>query len=72
MHMKEGQLKEAQEETDKEKALKQVAESCLQEKTLRLNVMERQLTTAKKALELAEQKASDLQGRLGEIELKLA
>ena len=33
--------------------------------------MERQATTAKKALELAEQKASNVQGRLGETELKL-
>ena len=33
--------------------------------------MEWQATTAKKALELAKQKASDLQGRLGETELKL-
>ena len=62
--MEEGRLKEAQEETDKEKALKQVVESSLQEKTLGLNVMERQVTTAEKALELAEQKANDPQGRL--------
>ena len=33
--------------------------------------MEWQATTAEKALELAKQKASDLQGRLGETELKL-
>lgn len=34
--------------------------------------MERWTTTAKKALELVEQKANDLQGRLREIKLKLA
>ena len=33
--------------------------------------MERQATTTKKSLELAEQKASNLQGRLGETELKV-
>lgn len=33
--------------------------------------MERQVTTTEKALELAEQKASDLQGKLRETELKL-
>ena len=33
--------------------------------------MVRQATTAEKVLELAEQKASDVQGRLGETELKL-
>ena len=34
--------------------------------------MEWRATTAEKALELAEQKASDLQGRLGETKLELA
>lgn len=64
-HVVEGRLKGAMEEADKKLALKQVAEAILQEKTLGLNVMERQATTAEKALELAE-------GKLGETELKLA
>ena len=34
--------------------------------------MERRATTAEKALEFVERNASDLQGRLGETELKLA
>ena len=50
----EARLKEAQEETDKENALKQVAKASLKEKTLGLNVMERRATTIEKALELAE------------------
>ena len=71
-HVVEGQLKDAQEETNKEKALKLVIEASLKEKILRLNDMERQATTAEKALELAKQMASKAQGKLGETELKLA
>ena len=71
-HVVEGRVKEAQEETNKEKAFKQVAKASLQEKTLGLNVMERRATTVEKELELAEQKARDLQGRLRETKLKLA
>lgn len=40
-HVVEGQLKDAHEEADKEKALKQVAEASLHEKTMGLNMMER-------------------------------
>ena len=53
-----GQLKDVQEETDKEKALKQVIEASLKEKILGLNDMEQRATTAEKALELAKQKDS--------------
>ena len=67
----EGCLKGVMEEADKEKALKQVAEASLKEKTLGLNVMERRATTAEKALELAKQKAKVFQGKLGETKLKL-
>lgn len=69
--MVEGRLKDAQEEVDKEKALKQVAEASLKEKTLGLNIMERRATTTKKVLELIEQKASEAAGKLGETELSL-
>lgn len=62
-HVVEGRLKGAMEEADKKLALKQVAEAILQEKTLGLNVMERQETTVEKALEL-------VKGKLGETELK--
>ena len=39
-HVVEGRLKGVMEEADKEKALKQVAEANLKEKTLELNIME--------------------------------
>lgn len=39
-HVVEGQLKGVIKEADKEKALKQVVEASLKEKTLELNVME--------------------------------
>lgn len=67
-----GRLKGVIEEVDKEKALKLVIKASLQEKTLRLNVMERRATTVEKALELAKQRVGDLQGKLGKTELKLA
>lgn len=44
-------MKDAQEEVDKEKALKQVAEESLKEKTSGLNIMERHATIAEKVLE---------------------
>ena len=59
-------------EADKEKALKQDAKASLNEKTLELNVVERRATTVERAQELAKQKAEDLQGKLGEAEVKLA
>ena len=68
----EGRLKGMMEESNKEKALKQVSESSLNEKTLELNVAKRRATTTEKARELAEQKAEDLQGKLGEAKVKLA
>lgn len=49
-----------------------MAKGSVKEKTLGLNIMERHATTAEKALELAEQKANEAVGKLGEIELKLA
>lgn len=70
--MVKGRLKGVIEEVDKEKALKLVIKASLQEKTLRLNVMERRATTVEKALELAKQRVEDLQGKLGKTELKLA
>ena len=47
-------------EVDKEKALKQVAKASMNEKTLKMNVVECRATTAERARELAEQKAEDL------------
>ena len=60
------------EEANKEKALKQVTGSNLNKKTLELNVAKRRITTTERAQELAEQSAEDLQGKLGEAEVKLA
>lgn len=70
-HVVEGQLKGVIKEVDKEKALKQVVEASLKEKTLELNVMERQATTSERTLELADQKAEGFQGKLGETKVKL-
>nr|POE45891.1 hypothetical protein CFP56_40927 [Quercus suber] len=71
-HVVKGRLKGVMEEADKEKALKQVAKASLNKKTLELNVVEQRAATTKRALELAEQKAKDLQGKLSEAEVKLA
>ena len=60
------------EEAEKEKALKQATEASFNEKSLELNVVKRWAITAERAQELAEQKAKDLQGKLNEVEVKLA
>ena len=49
----EGRLKGVMEQVDKEKALKQVAEARLNEKTLELNVVEQRATIAERVRELA-------------------
>ncbi|XP_065636557.1 uncharacterized protein LOC136070483 [Quercus suber] len=71
-HVVEGRLKGVMEEANKEKAQKQVAKAMLNEKVLELATVERRAAFAKKAWELAERKAKDLQGKLGEAEIKLA
>ena len=48
----EGRLNGMMEEADKEKALKQVVEANLKEKTLELNVVERRAATTEKVREL--------------------
>ena len=67
----EGRLKGIIEEANKEKALKQVVEANLNEKTLELNAMEWRATIVERARELAKQRAEGLQGKLGEAEIKL-
>lgn len=52
--MVEGWLNGMIEEADKEKALKQVTEASLNEKTLKQNAAERWVTTAERAQELVE------------------
>ena len=66
-----GRLKGIIEEANKEKALKQVVEANLNEKTLELNAMEWRATIVERARELAKQRAEGLQGKLGEAEIKL-
>ena len=51
-HVVEGRLNGMMEEADKEKALKQVVEANLKEKTLELNVVERRAATTEKVREL--------------------
>ena len=59
------------EKADKEKALNQVAEASLNEKTLEMNVVEQQTTTIEMAWELAEQKVEDLQCMLSKTKVEL-
>lgn len=68
----EGQLKGVMEEIDKEKVLKQVAESTLNEKVLGLATTEWRETFTERAQELAKQKMEALQGKLEEAETKIA
>ena len=56
-HVVEGRLKGMMEEANKKKALKQVVEANLNEKTQELNAIECQATMVERALELAKQKA---------------
>ena len=71
-HVLKGRLKVAMEEANKEKALKQVSESTLNEKVLELATVEQKVATIDKTWDLAKQKAEVLQGKLGETETKLA
>ena len=52
--MVEGRLKGMMEEAGKEKALNQVAEASLNEKTVKLNAVECRPTTTERAQELVE------------------
>ena len=59
-HVVEGWLKGVMEKADKEKALKKVAESTLNEKILKLAITEWKATLAERAQELADQKMEAL------------
>ena len=59
-HVVEGWLKGVMEKADKEKALKKVAESTLNEKILKLAITEWRATLAERARELADQKMEAL------------
>ena len=60
------------EEADKERALKEVSEANLRDLGTTLVTTERRATEAKTAYTLAEQRAAGLEGKLGEVEMKLA
>ena len=59
------------EEADKERALKEVSEANLRDLGTTLATTERRATEAKTACTLAEQRAAGLEGKLGEVEMKL-
>ena len=59
-HVVEGWLKGVMEKADKEKALKKVAESTLNEKILKLAITEWRATLAERARELVDQKMEAL------------
>lgn len=63
-HILEGRLKVAAKEADKEKALKQVSESTLNERVLKLASMKQRPIAAKMAQDSAKQKAGVMQGKL--------
>ena len=65
-HILEVQLKVATEEADKEKALKQVSESTLNEKVLELASMKQRPIVAEMAWDSTKQKAGVMQGKLGD------
>ena len=67
----EGRLNGMMEEADKEKALKQVVEESLKEKTLELNAVEWWAATAKKVWELAKQKVKIFKASLARSKLSL-
>lgn len=60
------------EEADKEKALRQVAEANLNEKTLELCLVQHKVTIVKNAWEVADKTTEQLQTRLHETKVKLA
>lgn len=65
-HIVDSRLKGVIKEANKEKAYKQVAEAMLNEKVFELTIAKRRAAFTKKAQELVERKAEDLQVKLGE------
>lgn len=63
-HILEQRLKVAAEEADKEKALKQVSESTLNEKVLELASMKQRLIATKMARDSTKQKAGVMHDKL--------
>ena len=70
-HILEGQHKGAMEEADKEKALKEVSESTFREQTAELAIAKRQSVEVERAHVATKKRVADLEGQLGEVEVKL-
>ena len=71
-HILGGWLKELADDADREKALKDMAEVTVKEKTKTTATMEKKATASKKAKVAAEKRFFELEVKLGEIKLKLA
>ena len=71
-HMLKGQLKGAMEETEKEKALKEVSEATLQDQAVELAAIERRSAEAERAHETTEKRVANLEGKLDDAEVRLA
>ena len=65
-------MKKLAKDAKQEKALKDVAEVSTKEKTKAVVITEKKAAASEKARVLAEKRSSELEGRLGETELKLA
>ena len=66
-----GRLKGAVEEADKEKALKEVFESTFQEQIAELVTAKRRFVEVERARVATKKRVADLEGKLGEVEVKL-
>lgn len=71
-HVIDGWLKELSKDAKWEKALKEVSVMTTKEKTKAAETIEKKAAVSEKAKELAEKRSTKLDGKLGEIELKLA
>lgn len=65
-------MKSSTEETEKERALKEVAEATMREKSTTLDAIVERAGDAKRARALAEQKVASWETKLGDMELRLA
>ena len=70
--MMEDRLKDATEEADKERALKEVAEATVKDKEKVMENVEEQIRAVEKAWTLTEQRVEELEVKLRGMELKLA
>ena len=64
-------MKKLAEDAKREKALKDVAKAGAKEKTKAVAIVEKKAAASERAKVLVEKRSLELEGRLGEIELKL-